>query len=100
MPVYYITQYDIIDSKSYQEYITKVIPLLMKHGGELLVADLDTKIIEGEPRNFTAIIKFTSEDDALNWYNDIEYIQAKSIRLKATRGTSAVLAKHFVPTEI
>ncbi len=100
MTVYYITQYDIIDSKSYQEYITKVIPLLMKHGGELLVADLDTQVIEGEPKNFTAIIKFNTEEDAMNWYNDIEYIQAKNIRLKATRGNTAVLAKHFVPTEV
>ena len=39
MAVYVIATYDIADPKAYEPYVPQVMPLLAKHGAEILVAD-------------------------------------------------------------
>ena len=95
MPVYYMNSYDIINADEYQKYGPLAIPLIMKYGGEVLAADTDAVAVEGTAKNMNAIIRFPSEDAALNCYNDPEYQEVKKIRLNSTSNCSMVLVKHF-----
>ena len=97
MAVYVIVGYDITDPKGYENYVPGVVPLLQKHGAEVLVADYDSKPLEGQPRKVSVVLKFPSEEAARNWYNDPAYGPVKQIRLDSTQGGHAVIAKEFKP---
>jgi uncharacterized protein (DUF1330 family) len=47
MSVYVIASYDIVDPKGYEGYVPGVMPLLQKHGAEVLAADYEAKALEG-----------------------------------------------------
>jgi uncharacterized protein (DUF1330 family) len=49
MAVYVIAGYDITDPKGYEAYVPGVVPLLQKHGAEILAADYESETLEGEP---------------------------------------------------
>ena len=97
MAAYIIVSYDVTDPQKYADYVPGVIHLLMKHGAEVLVADYETKSLEGEARGVHVVLKFASEEAAMNWYNDPDYAPIKKIRLGSTANTVACLAKEFVP---
>ena len=97
MAAYVIVSYDIVDPKGYEGYVPGVVPLLQKHGAEILVADYEAKELEGERRNVYVVLRFESEKAALDWYNDPAYDAVKKIRLDSTSNTNAVLAKQFAP---
>ena len=82
MSGYVIANIDVKNPESYKEYIDKVKPIVEKYGGEYLVRAGEYKVIDGEwkyPR--TVIIKFSSYEKALEWYNSEEYQPIKPIRL-------------------
>ena len=82
MSGYVISNIDVKNPEAYKEYIDKVKPIVEKFGGEYLVRAGEYKVIDGEwqyPR--TVIIKFSSYEKALEWYNSEEYQPVKPIRL-------------------
>ena len=82
MSGYVISNIDVKNPEAYEEYIDKVKPIVEKFGGEYLVIAGEYKVIDGEwkyPR--TIIIKFSSYEKALEWYNSEEYQPVKPIRL-------------------
>ena len=70
MAGYFIGNYNIINPALYNEYVSKAMPLTMKHGGKALVAGPGTQTLEGNPGAITVILEFASLDAALGWYND------------------------------
>ena len=94
---YIIASYDIVDPDGYQGYVPGVIPLLQKHGAEILVAEYDARPLEGEKRNVYVVLRFESEAAALSWYNDPAYEPVRKIRLGSCNNGNVVLAKQFVP---
>ena len=99
MAVYLIVGYDITDPKGFEDYVPGVVPLLQKHGAEVLVADFESKALEGEPRKVNVVLKFSSEEAARNWYNDSAYGPVRQIRLSSTTGGYAAIAQEFRPPE-
>ncbi len=97
MAVYFIVSYDIDDPEGYKAYVPGVVPLLQKHKAEILVADYEAKTVEGQGRGVNVVIRFESEEAAMNWYNDPDYEPVKQIRLDTTVNGMVMLAKHFVP---
>lgn len=95
MAAYILANYTIDDPKGYENYVPGVLPLLMKHGAEVLVADFGTTAIEGTPHTVSIVLRFVSEDAAMAWYNDPEYTPVKGLRLASTTG-SLWMAKEFV----
>ena len=82
MSGYVISNIDVKNPEAYKEYIDKVKPIVEKFGGEYLVRAGEYKVIDGEwqyPR--TVIIKFSSYEKALEWYNSEEYQPVKPVRL-------------------
>ena len=97
MSAYVIVNYDIVDPKGYDTYVSRAVPLLAKHGGELLVVDANATLLEGTTRSVHVVLRFPSEEAALTWYHDPAYQEVKKIRLASCDNTSLVLAKAHVP---
>ena len=97
MSVYVIASYDIADPKAYEGYVPGVVPLLQKHGAEVVVADFAAQGVEGQPRGVNVVLRFKSEEATRTWYNDPAYTSVKQIRLNSTKNCTIVLAKEFVP---
>ncbi len=96
MSAYIIVSYDVADQAAYEAYVPGVIPILAKHGAEVLVADSDAQSLEGQASQINVVIRFDSEEAAMAWYNDPEYAPVRQIRLDATKNGVAMLAKEFV----
>ena len=99
MAAYVVANYTIHDPEGYEGYVPGVIPLLQKHGGEVLVADYETQHLEESGHTVTVVLKFESEEVAMNWYNDPDYDPVKKIRLDSSNGTLAVVKEFVMPSE-
>ena len=97
MAAYVIVTYDIADPKGFEPYIPGVVPILQKHGAEVLVADPAAQAMEGKASGMTVILKFSSQEAALAFYNDPAYQPVKKIRHDTTKNGIVVLAKEFIP---
>ena len=58
MAAYTVANYRITDPESYEAYPPAVVPTLMAHGAEILVADRKSETLEGEPAHVTVVVKF------------------------------------------
>jgi uncharacterized protein (DUF1330 family) len=97
LPAYIIATYDITDPEGYESYVPGVIPLLQKHGAEILVADYDAHVLEGDKRSVYVVLRFGSEEAALGWYNDPAYDSVRKLRLDSSDNSNLALVKQFVP---
>jgi uncharacterized protein (DUF1330 family) len=101
MPAAYVLgSYDIVDPEGYEGYVPGVLPLLEKHGAEVLVAEFDAEPLEGEKRSVYCVLKFESEEAALAWYNDPTYQPVKQHRVGSSKNGSMILARAFVPQPV
>ena len=92
---YFLISFDITNQPLYDTYIEKVVPLILKHDGTVMVADYKAIEIEGKQKNFNIILKFKNDEDAMGWYNDPEYAEVRKIRWASTEHTYAVLTHEF-----
>ena len=95
MSAYILASYDVVDPGKYKDYVPGVMPLLTKHGAEVLVADSDARALEGDRRGVYVVLRFASEAAALAWYNDPDYAPVRKLRLDASANGNMVLAKGF-----
>lgn len=101
MPAAYVLgSYDIVDPDGYESYVPGVLPLLEKHGAEVLVAEFDAHPLEGDKRSVYCVLKFDSEEAALRWYNDPAYQPVKQFRVNSSNNGSMIVAKAFVPQPV
>lgn len=99
MSAYVIASYSIVNPKGYEPYVPSVVPLLAKHGAEILVADFESKPLEGKPPTVTIVLRFASEAAAMDWYNDPDYSAIKKYRIDNSENGMAVLCKQFTPPD-
>ena len=92
MSAYMIANYDVKDEDAHLRYIQAADPLLVKHGGEIIVADVAAQTIEGNGGTVGVVVKFPSQEAALAFYNDPDYQAVKPIRLASTKNATVVLA--------
>ena len=98
MPAYIVLMQEVDDLDRYRsEYVPGVVPLLQKHGAELVVAGSDAEPAEGEPPNSTVVIRFADADAAWGFLNDPDYQPVKEIRLSTTSRGQMVVAPEFTP---
>lgn len=94
MAAYWIANFKVTNPARYKSYILVVIPTLKAHGAELLVAEYESKALEGEPHPATVVIKFESQKALDGWYNSPEYQQIMHLRTDNSEGV-AVAAGEF-----
>jgi len=92
LKAYYIITAKVHDFGKLRLYGEKAAPLKKKYGGKTIISDTNAENIEGEIQgNLNVVIEFPSKEKALGWYNDIDYAEAKKIRLEASDTISFLL---------
>ena len=91
-----IFRFDVSDSSGFAPCRKMVPALILKHGGEVVVADFAGKTLEGESRDARAIVKFPSEEQALAFYHDPDYTPLKDLRSETTVNSAVALVTEFV----
>ena len=94
MTAYAIVNYTITNAEAYKAYTASVLPTIISHGGEILVAGPGSKVIEGSPAPITVVLKFPSQQALQDWYDSPEYQAIIHHRLENTEG-SMVFADEF-----
>lgn len=91
MEGYFVLNYRINDRAAYEPYLAKVMQTLIAHDAEILVADFESKKIEGDAGHVTVVLKFPSKEAATRWYQSPEYQEILKLRTDNCDGI-AVLA--------
>ncbi len=88
-PAYILVDVRIDDANIYEEYKSKVVPIVHKFGGEYLVRGGQMEIAQDELWSPTRIVllKFPSLADARAFMNSPEYAPIKQMRLDNSAGT-------------
>ncbi|MFT6957689.1 MAG: hypothetical protein ACJAYC_002703 [Halieaceae bacterium] len=86
MAGYLIANYRVTNAEAYAVYPQAVVPTLLAHGGEILVADYESEIVESEASSVTVVVKFPSKESARAWYDSHEYQEILHSRLDNTEG--------------
>lgn len=73
MAHYLIANYRITNPEAYQHYLDSVGATTAAHGGELLVAEFDSQVTEGEAHPVSIVLRFASKAAALGWYHSPDY---------------------------
>jgi uncharacterized protein (DUF1330 family) len=96
MSAYFVLTHTITDPQQYrQEYIPGVMPFLAKHKGEVVVAELEAKPLEGTPAKGVVVLRFPSEQAIQDFLTDPGYQPVKKIRMGITSNGNAVMAPEF-----
>jgi uncharacterized protein (DUF1330 family) len=96
MSAYVVAQYRVTKPEPFQQYAPTVIPTIAAHGGEVLAADFEAQVIEGQPQPVTVVLRFASKEAARAWYESAEYQAIKHLRLDNTAAATVVIADEFV----
>ena len=99
MATYVIFNNVVTDAQKMAIYVEKAFELIEASGGEVLVFDEDSTILEGDsslPR--TIVLRFKSRDEAEAWYNSPAYREILPLRLEATTGTARIVDDYSVAT--
>lgn len=86
MAAYLIANYRITHPEAFAAYPPAVVPTLLAHGAEILVADYDSEAVEGQPSSVTIVIKFPSKEAARIWYASREYQEILHLRTDHSEG--------------
>lgn len=97
MKSYVITNYSIDPTKlaGYADYPQKAGAITTQFGGRLLVASLDSQVVEGNPEDITVVIEFESKEKAQQWYASEEYTAIKDMRINATKAGWLIFTNEF-----
>ncbi len=98
MTAYVVAKYRITNPKGYEAYVPAVIPTLMAHGAEVLVADYDSVVMEGDAPHTTIVIRFSSKEAARAWYDSPEYRAVIHHRVDNTEGCLVLTDQWTPPT--
>ncbi len=94
MAGYVIVNYRITNPEGFNAYTASVVPTILAHDGEILVAGPGSEAVEGSPEPVSVIVKFPSREAARDWYDSPEYQAIIHHRLDNTEGTM-VFADEF-----
>lgn len=86
MAAYLVANYRITNAEAYRAYPPAVIPTLAAHGGEVLVADYETEVVESPASSVTVVVKFPSKEAARAWYESPEYQEILHRRIDNSEG--------------
>jgi len=96
-PVYLVAQVEVTDfDQFFGTYGQTVLPMLMGRNVEILAGGGGHKTLEGDwDYNHTVILKFESEEEAMDFYDSPEYVDARELRLANSTANNLILVNHF-----
>lgn len=76
-----IVETDITDPSWVQEYLVKVTPLVISHGGSYITRTSAIEVLEGNHKpQYSLVAKFPAKEAALSFYSSEEYAPFKAAR--------------------
>ena|ERR1039458_5202457 len=97
MAAYLLASYTVDNEEGYAPYVGAVVPVLMAHGAEILVADASPEVREGEPHEHQVVIRFPSKEAANAFYDSAEYQAVIHHRTDNSRGTLVICDELVMP---
>lgn len=88
---YLVANYTVNDQATYQKYMEAAGPLAPKYNGKVIIYDVNSRTLEGNPKTVFGVAEFPSVEEAERFYNSPEYTAARKFRIASTEG-SALLA--------
>jgi uncharacterized protein (DUF1330 family) len=98
MSAYVIGSFHVHDPEGFAPYAPASAQSIQPHGGEVVVADVNSEVMEGEPLPVTVVMRFPDKDAVKAWYNSEEYQAIRPIRQAAAHGTLVVVDEFVMPT--
>lgn len=98
MSAYLVLMQEVHDDERYRnDYVTRVRPLLAKHGAEILVASSEAEPAEGDPPSSAVVLRFPDARAAWAFLNDPDYQPVRDIRFGLTSRGQMVVVPGFEP---
>ena len=92
MPAYYIGEHKISDAALFEDYMSKVVPMIERFGGRYLTKAGSHEILEGDWQpNRVVIIEFPDIASIKAWYWAPEYQPLIALRRSAATDVMIVL---------
>ena len=92
MSAYIIVQINITNKEHYKKYLEKVTKIAKKYGGEYIIRGGNCRTLLGEWKyERTVVIKFSSYNIAMKWYNSEEYAPVRKIREDNSNGNIVII---------
>jgi len=93
MPAYLIAEHILTDAAKFEEYRTKVGPMMAKHGGRYLTKGATHRLPEGGhwTPDRVVIIEFPDMNSLYAWYNSPEYRPLIELRKSCTSDQDMLL---------
>lgn len=80
-------QFEVMDQDAWEEYGSRIRTQIADHGGRVIAAEPEPKVLEGEWSGTRSVIaEFPDMDTLERWYNSDDYRPLLDMRLRATRG--------------
>ena len=98
MAVYFIFTFNVADEERFAPYRKGVGALIRRHQGQVLVADSNATVLEGNAHQVNVVVRFPSQEDAMAFYEDPDYQPLKQLRISTTSDTTAIMVKEFSPS--
>ncbi len=97
MPAYLVAHIDVHDSGGFEEYRTRVVPVVAAYGGRYLVRGGALETLEGATQQRRLVIlEFPSMDAAQSFYHSAEYAPVLQLRLNSA-ASDIVLVEGCLP---
>ena len=88
-------QLEVTDQVAFDEYRSKVRSVLADFGAQVLAADSEPKVLEGEWTGTRyVVIEFPDMDGLKRWYNSDDYTALREMRMGAARGNLIFVNGH------
>lgn len=89
-PAYIVFNYAISDREAYGPYLAQVPEILEAYGAEVVIADFESELLEGDAGSVTVVLKFPSEAIARSWYQSPQYQEIIGLRKENSTGIATL----------
>ena len=86
MAAYLVGNLKVTNPKGFAKYRELVAQTIADHGGEYIVADVNSVAVEGNPDHLSVVLKFDNMEVLQGWYDSPEYQKILALRTDNSEG--------------
>ena len=86
MAAYFVGNLKVTNPEGFTKYRELVAKTIADHGGEYVVADVNSVPVEGDPEHLSVVLKFESMEALQGWYDSPEYQEILALRTDNSEG--------------
>ena len=86
MAAYLVGNLKVTNPEGFAKYRELVAQTIADHGGEYIVADVNSVAVEGNPDHLSVVLKFDNMEVLRGWYDSPEYQKILALRTDNSEG--------------